>query len=59
MAKNIKRHFDDRYKGFAHCILLFKSIVATMNAITMSFLVHEVHEISNQENRSVLAMMWY
>ena len=36
-----------RYIGFAHCILLFKSIVASMNAIALSLLVHKVHEIEN------------
>ena len=48
VAKNIKKHINDRYKGFAHCIILFKSIAASMNVISLSFLVHEDHEISNQ-----------
>ena len=34
-------------KGFVHCILLFKSIVASMNSIAMSLLVLEVHKILN------------
>ena len=32
-----------------HIVLFFfKSIVASMNVISLSFLVHEDHEISNQ-----------
>ena len=48
VVQTIKRHFSDRYKGFADSILLFKSLVASMNAIAVSFLVHEVHEILDQ-----------
>ena len=50
VAKNIKRHFNDRYKGFAHCILLFKSIVASINVIAMSFFL--VHRRSSQNIKS-------
>ena len=48
VAKTIKRHLRDRCKGFAHFIILFKFIEASMNAIGMCLLVHEVHKILNQ-----------
>ena len=48
VSKTKKRHLCDRYRVFEHCILLFKFKEASMNAIVMCFLVHEVHEILNQ-----------
>ena len=55
VVKTIERYFSDRYKGFAHSILLSKFLVASMNAMAVSFFFfQEVHEILNQVNRSLL-----